>query len=426
MKTLHILEKVGNSIIGSALLSPRMPEVEVGKAMPCIRTSEDIEGLLRCKFLDPTVPSEFNLLNSGLIQKILWKYFNQIVSSPNFLNPLDVIAGRPSIGYVPPECLTFPTEGATKALNKTGMIGAKISVLREQYPDADGKFWFSIAKERLYSKWIRELLYHLELLKGDLFAPPVAVINKKIASSVDLQLKINLAVSSRWEQICGRRHREIGLLYSFHLAPNALDEPTILREAVLGMNEILLKEDLRFWGVHLHFTDIRHVTRKPHRIDTAKSLVREVSQITRKYNGFTIISDAGPVGIAFLDLGASYSSYSPAMTPRKIYDKMRFSEEGRFGKVLGLWRYNLHGREDVRRRGDTMDETGFFPNVVPLTAQGEKSWRAYRVQFGKPYNISVMEKINMLRSTELIKNKNPNPGQTHIGRSSDQLITPWA
>ena len=227
------------------------------------------------------------------------------------------------------------------------------------------------------------------------------VIAKDLLSSVDLQIKVNTALANKWEEICGRKHREIGLLYSLHIAPNALDESHLLREAILGMSDVISKEDIRHWGIHIHFTDIKQASYKPHRINNAKDLVRNASQIAGKYNGFATVSDAGPVGIAFLDLGASYTSYYTAMTPRKIFQKMRYSEEANFGKVLGLWQYNLHSREDVRRRNDVMDDTGLFQNTVPISAQGDRCWKLYRVEFGKPYNVSVMEKLNILRTAEL-------------------------
>ena len=75
INTLQILEKVGNSIIGTANVSPRMPWIEIGKCMPCVHSYEDAEALLRCNFLDPSVPSEFNLLSTSDIQKKLWKYY---------------------------------------------------------------------------------------------------------------------------------------------------------------------------------------------------------------------------------------------------------------------------------------------------------------------------------------------------------------
>ena len=88
INTLQILEKVGNSIIGTANVSPRMPWIEIGKCMPCVHSYEDAEALLRCNFLDPSVPSEFNLLSTPDIQKKLWKYSNMAEFNPNFLKDL--------------------------------------------------------------------------------------------------------------------------------------------------------------------------------------------------------------------------------------------------------------------------------------------------------------------------------------------------
>ena len=73
-----------------------------------------------------------------------------------------------------------------------------------------------------------------------------------------------------------------------------------------------------------------------------------------------------------------------------------------------------------------MDDTGLYINEVPVEARGDRAWRQYRIDFGKPYNISVMEKLNLERDKELRINKNVNPGSSHLGRSNDPLIAPWA
>ncbi len=424
MTSLQVTDRVGNSIVGLGSVSPRMNPVEVGKCAPCIRTGEDVEGLLRCDFLDPTIPTEFNLINSVAILKKLQKNLNLMAFSEGVLNPLDLIANRPSIGFVPPECLSDPSDYGAKALERTGEIGKKISSLRVKNPD--GKFWAAVAKEKLYPRWIRELLFRLKTLKGDAIPSPTPVINKEIKSSVDLQIEVNRSVAMSWKRIAGRRHREIGLLYSLHLAPNALDSPDLLRQAVLGLGESLEFGE-NFLGVHISFTNMRTASSKASRIETAKHFAREVSSTAGKYSLFTIVSDVGPVGPVFLDESVSFATYYPGMTPRKVFDSFGVvNKDLKFGKVLGLWKYNLHDRNDVRRRKDTMDDTGLYTNTVPLEARGPTSHREYRILFGKPYNVSVMERLNMERSKELKQKKNSNPGQSHIGRSSDPLIAPWA
>ena len=431
INTLQVLEKIGHSLIGSAQVSARMPFIEIGKSAPCIRSEEDAEALLRCNFLDPTVPVEFNLLSTPRIQKKLWKYSNMEDINPDYLAPLEIIANRPSIGYMPPECLTKPNEKCIDALKKTGSVGEEISKLRDSNPDK--KFWELITKTKLndqtlYEQWIRELLSNLLLLKGDLIACPVPVITKDYETSVAEQMKANLDISDNWEKLCGRKHREHGLLYSFHLTPNALDKPDLIRKAIMGLGDIFSNDNNKFWGVHIHFTDISLVSRKRERVDVAKELVRKISDIARKFNRFTIVSDSGPMGIVFLDQGAAYNTYSPVMTPRKQYlmgmNKNVDHDLVTYGKVLDLWSYNLLNHTEVKNRQYKVSDTGFYSNIVPINSRGKQL--SYRIEFAKPNNVAVMEKLNNLRNVELNKKKNPNPGAAHVSKSNDPLITPWA
>jgi hypothetical protein len=41
MKTLSIIDKVGDSIVGTATLSPRFTAVQIGRHCPLVRTGED-------------------------------------------------------------------------------------------------------------------------------------------------------------------------------------------------------------------------------------------------------------------------------------------------------------------------------------------------------------------------------------------------
>jgi len=429
ISSLQVLEKVGASLIGSAQFSLRFPIVEIGKSAPCIINDEDVEALLRCNFLDPSIPTEFNLLSTSRIQKKLWKYANLEEDNPEYLASVDITANRPSIGYLPPECLVKPNEKAIKALKNTGPIGEIVSQIRRK---TDKKFWEEITRiklegQPLYEHWIRELLENLLLLRGTLIACPVPVLTKEYKSSIAEQAKANIDISDNWEELCGRRYREHGCLYSFHLAPNALDEPSLIRKAIMSLNEIFSERDNNFWGVHIHFTDISGVSRKQERVGVAKDIVKKVSDIAMRYNKFTIVSDVGPIGIAFLDQGAAYVTYSLAMTPRKKY-LMGMNPNVdidllTYGKVLDLWSYKLLSYNEVKKRGYKISDTQLYTNVVPLNCRNKK--RLYRINFAKPNNVAVMEKLNNLRAVELNREKNPNPGLIHIRRSEDSSIRIW-
>jgi hypothetical protein len=425
MQTLTTIEKVGASVLGTALLSPRREQIPLGKCAPCLRTTEDVEGALRCGFLDSTLPIEFNILDALNIQHKLAIHLNDVVNRPDYLHPHSLIANRSSIGYIPPECFYEPNDKAMEALANTGPIGGRISELRRC--NSDASFWIAVANSGLYPRWLVELLQNNRVSRGDLLAPPVPPVIKDIQASPEMQIEVNKALTGIWSQIAGKDYSEMGLMYSLHIAPSALESPDLVRRALLGLNEVLSNDDSRFWGIHLHFTDVRFVTNKVNRVELAKEVAGQAAGIGSRHGIFTMVSDVGAIGPALLDLGVAFATYSSAMTPRRRYAQFGVDDPDlKFGKVIGLWNYFLHDRPAVRRRGDRMEETGLYSPEVPNHAKGEKTYKAYRVDFAKPYSISVMERLNIERAKELQTKKNAKPGHSHIGRSRDVQIAPWA
>lgn len=422
MNTIQILERIERSIVGTATVSPRMPDVEIGKMVPCIRSSEDAEALMRSDFLDPTAPCEINLLSSPYTRKIMMRYYLSTGDS----QAASLISARAAIGYIPTECLYKPNDTASKAIEKTGKISKIVSELRMKC--SEKQFWIEVASDETYEKWLQELISEMSLVKCDLLSPPVPVVSKELPSSVTMQMKANIDVADNWERICGRKHREMGVIYSLHIAPNALDDPEILKKVIIGLREIFGSTDMRFWGIRIHFTSLNSITSKPLRVEAAKEFVQGVCDIASMYHGFVFVSDVGAIGPVFLDCGAAFASYSTAMTPRNLYfGGMNPNADFRilqYGKTLDLWKYNLFGYKEIERNGFKISDTGLTSNIVPISLRGGKKNR-YRIEFGKRNNIAVMEKMNRLRHHEL-KLKNTRPGTTHIGKSKDKNIIPWA
>jgi hypothetical protein len=422
--TLDIRELVGHSILGTAGFSNRYPAVEIGKCAPLIRTGEDLEGLARCNFFDSNCPVEFNILNHSAIVNALKRVQTAYPShKEKWQDPTSIIARRPSIGYVPPECLLKSTDKAAIAINHTGRIGEKISKIRLDNPD--GAFWTKVASEKLLIPFTRELLSCMKIFNGDLLAPAVPIISPKLKTSPKIQGVVNRALASQWPLTSGGSFTSTGILYSFHVDPTALTDGGLIRNSLTELSQSL-SGDLLFWGIHLHFIDISVVSRKASRIKAAKELVRQVSRIARQHGIFTWISDVGPIGPTLLDEGASFCSYYTGMTPRPIYlEGMNISDPNlHYGKVLGLWEYDLLDIKDIKTRGWLLEDTELMDRGVPHSLQFGKH-KDFRVNFGKPRNIAVMERLNIERLKELSK-KNIKPGTSHLGRSSDPNIAPWA
>ena len=63
--------------------------------------------------------------------------------------------------------------------------------------------------------------------------------------------------------------------------------------------------------------------------------------------------------------------------------------------------------------------------LKPLTRWNE-AYKEFRVGFARPNNIAVAERLNEERRKEVLVKGNAKPGSSHVGRSNDHRIAPWA
>lgn len=419
MRTLSLVDRVGESIVGTSLFSPRFTGVQVGRHVPLVRKGEDVEGLLRANFLGTDVPVELNLLQVRTIRAALARGSTLAGASKSWRDPASFFHSRPSIAYIPPEALTRPHPSAVAALGGMGSASTAIAAIRGA--SADGAFWTELARLHLYAPWLRELLVHARSMGNSLFVPPVPVVSRDLPGAALLQGRINLSAAAIRNGF-GSDPAIPGLMYALHFHPSGLADPAVLNTVLQQFGAIIGRADNDFWGVHVHFTDIGSVSE----ITAAKDVVRESSRIATEAGMFTWVSDTGAVGPALLDEGPAFSSYHPGLSFRKVYaDAAPASLDVQCGKVIEVWNYNLQRRSDLGRKGWKLDDTGLFPNVVPPNLR-TCSPRAFRVHFGKPSNVAVAERLNTEREKELVKVGNARPGQSHLGRSRDPRIVPWA
>ncbi|MBI4394026.1 MAG: hypothetical protein HY556_09565 [Euryarchaeota archaeon] len=436
IRTLEVKEVVGESLVGSARVGARHPPVEIGKMAPMFRKSEEPDGLVRASFLDPTVPIEINLLHWPLIRRALQRLAVQAPTHADWLNPSDLIRGRPAIGYVPPDALTEVYPAGIKALTTSGPVGRQISALRAGHPDAN--FWAAVADTGLYVPWLQELRAFVDAMGASLLAPPVPVVQGDLATSPDGQYAVNLAAANYWREMVTQdaggaptlieaylRQRQIGLLYALPVHPTAFRNKVLLEKTLRYLDMALASGDNPYWGVHLHLFDMGLASRQG-RPAAVKEFVREVARIATNANVLTWVSDAGAVGPALLDLGVSFTSYHSGMTPGRVYGDGGGpgEKELQYGKIIELWKYNLCDRAYVESRNWTLEDTGLFNSVVPMSLRNTTPPK-WRIGFSRPHNTAVAEKINQLREQELRKG-NVAPGRSHIGKSNDDRIAPWA
>ena len=440
LQTLTVTNRVGDSIAGFSQWGPRFEKVGIARAIPSLKKAEDAEAILRCGFLDLGVPIEVNLLSSDNVRTILRQRVITDLDTEGWLNPESLFTTHPWVGYLPPELFSAPNAVGLRVLAGNGIVGGP--VVRSRFkPESlqgedidwtevktsdyvsDEEFWSSIAASNLYPSLMGDLLSRGENLRLALLAPPVPVLHEDWVKSADMQYELNTAASVLMKPAAGSTPN-LRLLYSIHLHPSALRQASILQNAIDHMRLALTGNEFRFMGVHLSFTDLGSVAIDgATAIRSAKDFVAKVVSAATDRGRFTIVSDAGPVGPAFLDLGAAFTTYGPGMTMRRTYPFMQAPKdqtksvkkrvrESKYGMVLGgPWDYVLLRLRDVREQDwklQPLDKKA--ENVVPQPLRRKGMEDRYRVEFSKPYNAAVQEMLNDLRDRELNVNKNAKPG----------------
>lgn len=421
MKTLSIINRVGESLVGTAIFSPRFTGIQIGRHCPLVRNGEDAEGLLHANFIQTDLPVELNLLATRKVRAALARGATMFGATAPAASSL--FYSRPSIGYLPPEVLTEPTAKGIKALSDTGPAGRAVAAIRNGAPD--GQFWSQLAQLRLYVPWVRELIAHAQSMGLSLLTPPVPVVSRNLPGAAVLQSRINLSAAAI-RATYGGDPAVPNLVYGLHIHPSALTDPVLLRTVLHQFAAVVGTVDNAFYGVHVSFTDLGAVTvRGAPSINVARDLVREVARLASDASMFCWISDTGAVGPAVLDEGPSFTSYHPGLTPRRIYaESAPASLDAQCGKVLQMWSYNLLRRSEISQRAWKVEDTGLFPPLVPVGLRAGPP-KHFRVKFGKPTNIGVADRLNTERERELNQAGNARPGRAHVGKSNDARIAPW-
>jgi len=372
-----------------------------------------------------------------------------------WLDPETLLRTHPSLGYLPPELFSAPNVAGLKALSDSSVTGAAVVRLRLKDPPleegeldwskmagenviSDGAFWRKLAKSNLYPTLVGDLLSRGENVRISLLAPPVPALHEELGKSADLQFELNAAASALMKPPAGSSPA-IRPLYSLHVHPSALGRPELLQRSLDRLRLAMAGSEYGYIGVHLAFIDIGAIAVEgAPAIRTAKDFSARVIGIASSLGRFAIVSDTGPVGPTFLDLGAAFSTYGMGMTMHRTYPIMRSPKkktrttkkrvrEAKYGKVLGgPWNYVLLRYRNVRDQNWTLeDPAGKFPKEVPPSLRGGPYDR-YRIDFSKPYNTAVQEVLNDLRERELNNQTNTRPGKALLGKSDDSTIGSWA
>lgn len=453
MRTLSVLDRVGESLVGTTSWGPRFEHVSLGRAIPGLRGREDAEAILRCGFLDSGTPLELNLIRADTFRLILRQRLLTDPTAEGWLDPESVLRDHPSVGYLPPELFCLPNAAGLSELARSGVAGELLARLWLERNDdseseinwsavgsknitTDKRFWRAVAEAKVYPLLLGDLLTKGQNVRLSLLAPPVPVLREGFSEAPDLQLDINNVAATLMAPATGSTST-IHPAYSFWVHASALGEPDMLNHAINNLRVALAETGNGFRAVHLSFHDLSMVASSGvTAIRSAKQLAAKVASVASASGRFVIVSDTGPIGWTFLDRGAAFTTYSPNLVIRRTYPMRRApasnsekerkrANENRFGKVIGgPWNYVLLSLRDVRRQGWKLEPLeGKFRNEVSTSDRRDST--TYRVNFSKPYNVAVQETLNDAREAENIKKKNARPGSSTIGRSDDPNISHW-
>ena len=455
MRTLTVTKTIGQSLLGSAHFSSKFPAIPIGKCAPIIEGGEDARALVRCGFLDQSVPIEVNLLNweaiqRALLQTTLLSSLHDIETDPRLL-----ISGHAIVGSIPPEAVSSPNSVALRALYQSGPVAKQFAELRlksraagkagrgdwkhiEKRRDivGDSTFWDRVQENQpLYACLLGELQAHAKPFAMASLAPPVPPLDARYAESPSLQAQLNLATAELTAQ-AARLNSSPSLLYSFHVMPSAFRSPDIIREAVQSCDAVLTQMDRRFVGIHLAISRLGELSvSKGSRIQLAKDLVDEVVKVGSQHGMFVLMSNAGLAGLSRLDSGVSFATYRMNGAMGAVYPIFATDPNDppdsaivfnrRFGQVFsGPYSLHLMSRADLKSRDWKLPEdNGKTPRHVPRHLWGDPE--LFRVEFGKPTNVGVFDKLNELRDRELVRNGNARPGMSAVARSGEPSIRIW-
>lgn len=420
LRTMLVNRRVGRSPRGTVAF-PGQANIPIGKMTPYIRSSEDAKALVRTPFLEPGVPSEVNLAATPVLRPEMMRLRAQQTIVPGRLPVESLIKGRPSVGSLPSEIFLNPSDKALKAMaNNSGAFKATANLLASHTP---GSFWVAMAEQKLYPQLLDQMMGTATFLGADVIAPPVPPITPDLKASVGLGFELNNAAAAYLDRVAPNRN--VGLLRSVHVDPSALRNATLLRDTLASVR-LSVEGDLDFWGLHVAFTDPANLGKTPDHVRGAKELAEGLANIASDTGIWVWGSDLGPASPIFLDQGFAFTSYTPAMTPRKVYSEGGAGGEYLYGKALNIWDWDLLDRSAVAARNWTLQDTELMSPQVAPSLRTTTNPADYRVEFAKPHNIAVAERFNRKYEEDLDRDGLVNPGTAHVGKSHDPKIAHWA
>lgn len=176
-------------------------------------------------------------------------------------------------------------------------------------------------------------------------------------------------------------------------------------------------ETATFAGIHITVRNLENISKSPGRVRTMFKLMEELSNIGYEQKLPVWWSNVGLIGLAILDEGGDFASFTPGILPRDIITEPGpIEKDNQFGKILHIHTKELWDIKQVRRARELKENlpklNKFSVRNIPDDFELE-SPPTYRRLFSKPYNIAAMNELSLMWR-ENITNGEIKPGRHYL------------
>jgi hypothetical protein len=444
--SLLIEREVGSAKLGSLIDQLKLfNDIDLNQGIPYVAHSEDIAVILKNqdKILQPNQMLEFNGFET---RQLLNKALNEGLRNPSATYQ-NLSSSHPILTSFPPEVFWLSHEKGvkyfqenlswilqkdgfkfdkTKAEKISGKIAEIIMHSKQKY-----QIWESLT-QRYEGEVLSTILIiaSIELAKqskSKFLAGIVPIIDSKAPNSVSFCHRTNIAYSNFIEIQQSSGETPPRYLYTIPINSSMITTSWTdqLREIV--QNVKAAAESKKFDGFFVAVRGLKDVSDEASRVDTLSNLMTSLNKIA--YNELLPIwwSRVGFIGVATLDNGAQFFSYSMKLKLEDVYTKF-ISNSKKSALMRGTGKFY---RFDTRELLDWYEVCKLPNKFQTINATSNVDINSFdgkpgncRTQVQKPSNVQQMNKL-VNSWVEHIKNGEMDPGQEHLQGFKDPVYRVW-
>ena len=446
MKLIRTIELVirnhaGNARIGEIVDQLNKLRFESGYLVPYISGSEDIEAILfNPEIIPENVPVEICGIKSATILARITALEEKLQTDEYGVTYLEFTRRNPLLMSFPPEIVWLGRKQGLEYWKKslerflphssTGIdkkdikkvIGLFITAAEKTRENYD--FWKVILansynKQRLSKiliEWSISMASRMRCRYMSGFNP---MVDYKTPGSIVLNHRMNLAFATLANEMIDVGIEAPLFFYTIPLNSTMIkaDQWTPeLNEVVRNCRSALETTDL-FGGIHVTIRNLELISKDPGRVRVVFKLIEELNKISIDYKLPVWYSRVGLVGLAALDEGADFASFTPNMSLNDvIMEPGPIEKDRQYGKIIHIDQKEFWDKSQVER---SLKMGYYLPKLerVPIRNLPDSvelnTPQYYRKLFSKPYNIAAMTELS-LRWRENIKDGEIRPGRHYL------------